>query len=105
MFQNQITDVSLLCGSWHARRYNTASKRKTIEKKMRGRGEEEETERGEGREGTLIINATGHRPFKIFKFLKKGIAINKNISFFFLSPVFYMNIISLFEKIQSNSTS
>lgn len=98
MFQNQITDVSLLCGSWHARRDNTASKCKTIEKKMRGRGEEEETERGEGREGTLIINATGHRPFKIFKIKKKGIAINKNISFFFLSPVFYMNIISLFEK-------
>lgn len=40
-------------------------------KKMRGRGEEEETERGEGREGTLIINATGHRPFKIFKIKKK----------------------------------
>lgn len=98
MFQNQITDVSLLCASWHARRDNTASKCKTNEKKMRGRGEEEETERGEGREGTLIINATGHRPFKIFKIKKKGIAINNNISCFFLSPVFYMNVISLFEK-------
>lgn len=71
LFQNQITDVSLLCGSWHARRDNTAFKCKTIEKKMRGRGEEEGTEKGEGREGTLIINATGHRPFKIFKIKKK----------------------------------
>lgn len=44
---------------------------KQMKKKMRGRGEEEETERGEGREGTLIINATGHRPFKIFKIKKK----------------------------------
>lgn len=49
MFQNQTTDVSLLCGPWHARRNNTASKCKTIGKRMRGRGEEEETERGEER--------------------------------------------------------
>lgn len=51
MFQNPITDVSLLCGSWHARRDNTESKRKTIgrkkrERKRRGkkrqRGEKEE---------------------------------------------------------------
>lgn len=68
------------------------------EKKREEKERKEETERGEGREDTLIINATGHRPFKIFKIKTKGIAINKNISFFFLSPVFYMNIISLFEK-------
>lgn len=48
IFQNQTTDVSLLCGPWHARRNNTASKCKTIGEKMRGRGEKE-IERGEER--------------------------------------------------------
>lgn len=75
MFQNQTTDVSLYVA--------LGMLKGTIEKNERKRRERRDRE---GRkEGTLIINATGHRPFKI----KRSIAINKNISFFFLSPVFF----------------
>lgn len=79
---------------------------KQMKKKMRGRGEEEETERGEGREGTLIINATGHRPFKIFKIKKKKILLSTrtfHVSSFL--QFFTWLLFSYLKKIQSNSTS
>lgn len=78
---------------------------KQLEKKNERKRWERRDREGR-REGTLIINATGHRPFKIFKIKKKSIVINKNISFFFLSPVFFTWILFPYlKKIQSNSTS
>lgn len=74
----------------------------------RGKNERKRRERDrEGRrEGTLIINATGHRPFKIFKIKKKKVLLSTRTFHFssFLQFFFYMNIISLFEKKKSKVT-
>ena len=56
--QNQTTDFSLLHGSCHVRREILPSRVKQLKWPAKNRTGEEGR-----REGTRIINATGHRPF------------------------------------------
>ena len=70
------------------------NKKKNRQRKRRGR---RDWERVEKKEGTLIINATGHKPFKIYK-IKKLLLTTSPFHFLFIFPYFYMGAIYLFEK-------
>lgn len=73
--------IFLSCALGNARRGDTASKCKTI-KKYGKRGEEEKERRGKKRGHS--INATGRRPFKIFK-IKKVLLSTSTFHFSFSS--------------------
>lgn len=106
MFQNQMPEpnhrfFSFMC-SWQCQKGWYCIQMQNNKKKYGIRGEEEEKRRG-GKKRGHSINATGHRPFKIFK-IKKVLLLTS--TFHFSSFLQFSWLFTyLKKKIISNSTS